>query len=171
MWRTVSGDSKTSQVVRDQPRPHPLLGWGLVGGAGARGWALGRLLAPCPPCPRHQITAFRAAELEPRATVPLSHPDAVAAPWHSDLRPAPCGPRAPPSPGAHAWAQQNSASLAVPHCPLNPPPKERTQSTPSWAPKLRVLVSFLPSFLHSFPHSDRSILGQEQSWPWGTAGM
>lgn len=167
----VSGDSKTSQVVQDQPRPHPLQGW--EQGVGP----LGRLLAPCPPHPRHKITGFQAAELEPRATAPLSLPDVVAG--AVAVRPQ-AHPTRPQGASQPTGTRLGLADFCQSHCPslsLNPPPKERTQS-PSLGSKAPS-TGFLHSLTQTVQFWARREVGlgvqqrrqQPQSLPAGVHGL
>ena len=122
-----------------------------------------------PPYPRHKITGLQAAGLEPRTTGPLSHPDVVSAPQCSDHRPPPPPPMAPGA-SRPTGTRLDPAGLCQPHYPSmfhpNSPPQETTQS-PSLGSKVHGF-GFLPSFTHSlFIHSNHSILGQAQCWPWG----
>lgn len=121
------------------------------GGAGARGWALGRLLAPCPPAPdtKSQASEQLSWSPEPQCPCPTQmrwpHPGTQtsgplhAAPGHLLAHGHMLGPsRIPPV----------SLSLTVPSTHLRrrehkaPPPG--LQSSESWFP------SFLPSLIPSF---------------------
>lgn len=175
------GNSKPSQVVQDPPRPCSPLGW--AWGGVARGRAPGQLqaLATLPPhAPDTKSQGSKQLGRSPghRASFPPRRGGRASA-----LRPQ-ARPTRPPGasrPRAHAW---DLAGLCQPHCPLSPPPQQRTQS-PSLGSKAHS-PGFPPSSIPSpFIHSHHSFtpfcsepgtkaaLGVQQrtrhpqSLPWG----
>lgn len=80
------------------------------------------------------------------------------APPQSDRRPTLRSPQAPPSPRAHAGAQQTG-------CPSTHL-QRREHEAPAQGPRPQ---SWFPSLTRSLLHSNPPILGQVRSWPWGSA--
>ena len=118
------------------------------------------------PTQNHRAPSSWAGAQNHRASVPprcgvrasVFRPQAPTAPPHGPGASRPTGTRLDP------------AGLCQPHYPSmfhpNSPPQETTQS-PSLGSKVHGF-GFLPSFTHSlFIHSNHSILGQAQCWPWG----
>lgn len=101
------------------------------------------------PTQNHRAPSSWAGAQNHRASVPprcgvrasVFRPQAPTAPPH--------GPLAPPGPQAHAWTQQDSASLTIPQCFTPTHLHRRQHRAPVWAPKFMVLASFLPSLIHS----------------------